>query len=83
MLQQLLKHTLHDPQALFHVGHLATTKNDRDLDLVLVLEAHRLFELELDIMVAGLGADLISLSFVWWLDDWLCFFLLFSYLNLP
>jgi hypothetical protein len=67
ILEQLGKYAFHDLQALFNVGHLSPAENDRDLNLVFMLEkTNSLFELELKIMVPGLGtqADLFQFGLV-------------------
>lgn len=54
---QLLDDILHDAPALLHVRHLASTKDHRHLNLVLVLEEpRRLLHLEADVVFSGLGA---------------------------
>lgn len=55
-LGEFLDHTFHDLLAFFDMRHLATTKQHRDLDLVLVLqERYGLFDLKVDIVLASLG----------------------------
>jgi hypothetical protein len=51
---QFFNHTLNDSFAFINVSQLPTFVHDRDLNLVLVLqEPDRLFDLEINIMIAG------------------------------
>ena len=64
MLFQLGDNALHYFSALFDMGHLATAEQNRNLDLVFVLEKpNRFFYFELDIVFACFGAyaDLFKL----------------------
>ncbi len=64
MPKQLLDHTFHNAASFFDVGHLAATKEHRDLDFVFVLEeAHGFLHFEVDIVLACLGPQSNLLRF--------------------
>ena len=55
---ELFQHICHHASAFFHMGNLSTTKHDRDLHFVFVLEeVHGLLHLEVDVVLPGFGAQ--------------------------
>ena len=54
----------HDPLSFIKVGQFATPDHDRHDDLVFVLqESLRLVDLEIDVVLAGLGTESYFLDF--------------------
>lgn len=60
---QAVNETVQDPTSLLHMRQLPAPEDDRDRDLVLMLEElTRVVDLEVNIVLAGLGANTYFLS---------------------
>jgi len=82
VFKELLNDAIEHPFAFFNVGVFASLEDDRDLNLVLVLqEADRLLHFELDVVIARLGPQ--PNFFDLRLMDVLMRLLLFLVLELP